>query len=126
MVLTPEESGGGSFDVYLRTSKGDRLEIDLLSAGQLELFLFLGVLALNEDQRGDHLHRRARAASGPAMASADPAEPDAAPPCAQLVVATHSPEIYDAAASYERHYLVPEDDPRSWLWARNDGVESGV
>ena len=27
-------------------------------------------------------------------------------PCAQVVVATHSPEIYDAAASYERHYLV--------------------
>jgi predicted ATP-dependent endonuclease of OLD family len=37
-------------------------------------------------------------------------------PRAQLVVATHSPEIYDAAASYERHYLVPEDDPRARLW----------
>ena len=47
-------------------------------------------------------------------------------PRAQLIVATHSPEIYDAAASYERHYLVPEDDPRSWLWAAQRGVESGV
>jgi hypothetical protein len=47
-------------------------------------------------------------------------------PRAQLIVATHSPEIYDAAASYERHYLVPEDDPRSWLWAKPGAVESGV
>ena len=37
-------------------------------------------------------------------------------PRAQLVVATHSPEIYDAAASYERHFLVPEGDPRAHLW----------
>ncbi|MGP0063675.1 MAG: AAA family ATPase [Isosphaeraceae bacterium] len=126
VVLTPEESGGGSFDVYLRTSAGHRLEIDLLSAGQLELFLFLGALALNGDRAGIifidepelHLdpqwHR-------PILRSLMRLQPHA-----QLAVATHSPEIYDAAASYERHYLVPEDDPRSWLWARHGGVESGV
>ena len=128
VVLTPEESetGGGSFDVYLRTPEGHRLEIDLLSAGQLELFLFLGALALNDGRRGIifidepelHLdpqwHR-------PILRSLMRLQPHA-----QLVVATHSPEIYDAAASYERHYLVPEDDPRSWLWAQHGGVESGV
>ena len=37
-------------------------------------------------------------------------------PHAQFIVATHSPEIYDAAMSYERHFLVPEDDPRARAW----------
>jgi predicted ATPase len=128
VVLTPEESetGGGSFDVYLHTPDGHRVEIDHLSAGQLELFLFLGALALNGDREGIifidepelHLdpqwHR-------PILRSLMRLQPRA-----QLVVATHSPEIYDAAASYERHYLVPEDDPRSWLWVPHGGVESGV
>ena len=37
-------------------------------------------------------------------------------PRAQFIVATHSPEIYDAAMSYERHFLVPEDDPHARAW----------
>jgi energy-coupling factor transporter ATP-binding protein EcfA2 len=126
VIAVPEEAGGGSFDVYLRTAKDDRLEVDLLSSGQLELFLFLSTLALNEDREGIifidepelHLdpqwHR-------PILRSLMRLQPRA-----QLVVATHSPEIYDAAASYERHYLVPEDDPRSWLWAQQSRVESRV
>ena len=121
----PRNPGRGR-STSISSSEGHRLEIDLLSAGQLELFLFLGVLALNEDREGIifidepelHLdpqwHR-------PILRSLMRLQPHA-----QLVVATHSPEIYDAAASYERHYLVPEDDPRSWLWARHGGVESGV
>ncbi len=125
-IVSPDESKIGGFDVYLNSPDGTRIEVDLLSSGQLELFLFLSTLALNQDREGIifidepelHLdpqwHR-------PILRSLLRLRPRA-----QLVVATHSPEIYDAAASYERHYLVPEDDPRSWLWARHDRVESGA
>ena len=52
-VVTPTDpDAAGSFDVYLRTSAGHRLECDFLSAGQLELFLFLSELALNEERAG--------------------------------------------------------------------------
>lgn len=124
-IVPPDESGIGGFDVYLISPDGARIEIDLLSSGQLELFLFISSLALNQNREGIlfidepelHLdpqwHR-------PILRSLMRLQPRA-----QLVVATHSPEIYDAAASYERHYLVPESDPRSWLWARHNGVETG-
>jgi AAA domain, putative AbiEii toxin, Type IV TA system/AAA domain len=125
-IVSPTQPLAGSFDVYLRTADGYRLEADLLSSGQLELFLFVSELALNEDREGIifidepelHLdpqwHR-------PILRSLMQLQPHA-----QLVVATHSPEIYDAAASYERHYLVPEDDPRSWLWGQRSRIEAGA
>jgi energy-coupling factor transporter ATP-binding protein EcfA2 len=126
LVSPSDEDASGSFDVYLRTAEGDRREVDLLSAGQIELFLFLAELAMNENRAGIifidepelHLdpqwHRLILRTLGRLQ------------PRAQLIVATHSPEIYDAAASYQRHFLVPENDPRSWLWAKNKTVESGV
>ncbi len=125
-IVPADESKIGGFDVYLISPDATRVEIDLLSSGQLELFLFLSTLALNQDREGIlfidepelHLdpqwHR-------PILRSLVRLQPRA-----QLVVATHSPEIYDAAASYERHYLVPEDDPRSWLWAVHNRVGSGA
>ncbi len=124
--VTAEKSEGGSFEVYLRTSKGDRLEVDLLSAGQLELFLFLSELALNENREGIIFIDEPELHLDPQWHRLILRSLMRLQPRAQLVVATHSPEIYDAAASYERHYLVPEDDPRSWLWAQQSNIESGV
>jgi hypothetical protein len=125
-IVAPEDKGSGSFDLFLNLSEGRRLNVDLLSAGQLELFLFLASLVLNNDREGIvfidepelHLdpqwHR-------PILRSLLQLQPRA-----QLIVATHSPEIYDAAQSYERHFLVPEDDPRAWLWGPSGGVKSGA
>ena len=116
--------GTGAFDVFLGQPDGERLEVDCLSAGQIELFLFLAALALNDDREGIvfidepelHLdpqwHR-------PILRSLMRLQPRA-----QFIVATHSPEIYDAARSYERHFLVPESDPRARLWGEKHSIES--
>jgi predicted ATPase len=125
-VVSSEEPGTGSFDVYLQSPDGSRLEVDLLSAGQLELFLFLSALALNEHREGIIFIDEPELHLDPQWHRLILRSLMRLQPHAQLVVATHSPEIYDAAASYERHYLVPEDDPRSWLWAQQNSVESGV
>ncbi len=126
-VADPEDpSAPGAFDVYAKSSEGYRLEVNLISAGQLELFLFLGELALNEHREGIIFIDEPELHLDPQWHRVILRTLRRLQPKAQLVVATHSPEIYDAAASYERHYLVPEDDPRSWLWAAQEGVGSCV
>jgi hypothetical protein len=125
-IVSSDEPAVGGFDVYLRTSERDRLEVDLLSAGQLELFLFLSALALNEGREGIIFIDEPELHLDPQWHRLILRSLLRLQPRAQLVVATHSPEIYDAAASYERHYLVPEDDPRSWLWASQSRLETGV
>ena len=125
-IVSPEEPSNGGFDVYLRTPERPRLEVNLLSAGQLELFLFLSELALNENRKGIIFIDEPELHLDPQWHRLILRTLMHLQPRAQLVVATHSPEIYDAAASYERHYLVPEDDPRSWLWAQQSNIESGV
>lgn len=114
----------GGFDLFLGSPDGPRLEVDCLSAGQIELFLFLSALALNDDREGIvfidepelHLdpqwHR-------PILRSLMSLQPRA-----QFIVATHSPEIYDAARSYERHFLVPDNDPRARLWHEVQRVQA--
>jgi predicted ATPase len=111
-----EAEGGGAFDVFFRRADLPSLSVDDLSAGQLELFLFLAALALNDDREGIifidepelHLDPQWHAPILRALMQLQPK--------AQFIVATHSPEIYDAAMSYERHFLVPEDDPRARAW----------
>jgi len=125
-VVKSEEPAGGSFEVYLRTSEGFLLEVDLLSAGQLELFLFLSALALNEEREGIvfidepelHLDPQWHRSIVRCLVKLQPR--------AQFVVATHSPEIYNEARSYERHFLVPEDDPRARTWRRVKPIGAGA
>jgi len=118
--------GPGSFDVFLATKGSDRISVDRLSSGQLEVFLFLSALALNDDREGIvfidepelHLdpqwHR-------PIVRSLMKLQPRA-----QFIVATHSPEIYDAAQSFERHFLVPEGDALARPWGAISGIEAGA
>lgn len=115
-LVESDQEGTGAFELFYDRPGSERLEVDYLSAGQLELFLFLAALVLNDDREGIvfidepelHLdpqwHR-------PILRSLIRLQPKA-----QFIVASHSPEIYDAARSYERHFLVPEDDPRARLW----------
>lgn len=111
-----EEDGGGAFEVFYRREALPPLSVDDLSAGQLELFLFLAALVLNDDREGIlfidepelHLDPQWHAPIVRALMQLQPK--------AQFIVATHSPEIYDAAMSYERHFLVAEDDPRARAW----------
>lgn len=125
-IVTPDRSITGSFDIFLHTPSGTRLEVDLLSSGQLELFLFLSALALNENWEGVIFIDEPELHLDPQWHRLIVRSLLRLQPRAQLIVATHSPEIFDAAASYERHFLVPENDPRSWLWAQHKTVGSGV
>ena len=52
LVDKAESGGSGAFDVYLGVPGEQRLEVDYLSAGQLELFLFLSALASMKAGRG--------------------------------------------------------------------------
>lgn len=111
-----QEEASGAFDVYYQDRHGGRLELDYLSSGQLELFLFLAALVLNDEREGIvivdepelHLDPQWHRLILKCLVSLQPR--------AQFLVATHSPEIYDAARSYERHFLVPPDDPRARAW----------
>ena len=116
----------GSFDLFYNRPGQPRLELDHLSSGQLELFLFIAELAFHRDRIGFifidepelHLdpqwHR-------PFLRSLMRIQRKA-----QFIVTTHSPEIYDSAYSYERHFLIPDDDPRARLWVKphHDPVEA--
>ena len=115
-LVEPDEEGNGGFEVYYESPGKPSLSVDDLSAGQIELFLFLSALVLNDDREGLvfidepelHLDPQWHAPIVRALMDLQPQ--------AQFLVATHSPEIYDAAQSYERHFLVPEDDPRARAW----------
>lgn len=110
------ERSSGAFEVFYTSPNKPSVTVDELSAGQLELFLFLAALVLNDHREGIvfidepelHLDPQWHAPIVRALMKLQPR--------AQFVVATHSPEIYAAAMSYERHFLVPEDDPRAWAW----------
>ncbi len=124
-IVRSSKAGDGAFNVFLCTEDGVHLEIDFLSSGQVELFLFISTLALNYGREGivfidePELHL-------------DPQWHRSILRClmrlqryVQFIVATHSPEIYDEAQFYERHFLVPEDDPRAHLWPSVKSVEAG-
>lgn len=113
-----DQSPDGGFDLFVSQQNGERISVDDLSSGQLELLQFctdfllspvqLDVLVIDEPE----LHLDPAWHTQIIRAIQDLA------PDTQLIVATHSPEIYDAAMSFERHFLVPENDPRSRFWAR--------
>jgi len=112
-----------AFDLFLVKDSGDRLEVDFLSSGQLEIFLLISALVLNDDREGIIL------IDEPEL-HLDPQWHRPIMRCllrlqakAQFVVATHSPQIYDAAQYFERHFLVPEDDPRVRSWVAPEGAE---
>ena len=121
-LVESDHEGFGSFDVYLTLGNSCRIGVDRLSSGQIEVFLFLAALVLNDDREGIvfidepelHLDPQWHA---PIVRSLMRLQPRA-----QFIIATHSPAIYSAANSFERHFLVPEDDPRAELWDDVRGI----
>lgn len=111
-----DAEGVGAFDLYYKRAGAPRLEIDYLSAGQLELFLFLAALVLNDGREGIVFIDEPELHLDPQWHRLIVRSLVRLQPNAQFIVATHSPQIYDAARSYERHFLVPDDDPRARLW----------
>lgn len=121
--LIEDGDRSGAFDVYLVDSDGTRLEIDFLSSGQLEVFVFIASLVFDDDRAGIvfidepelHLdpqwHR-------PLMSCLLNLKPKA-----QFIVATHSPEIFASARFDQRHFLVPKNDPRAKIWESTQSLE---
>ena len=126
-LVVGERESRGSFDVLLSGPSRDGIGVERLSAGQLEIFLFLSALALNDDSEGIVFIDEPELHLDPSMAST--CREKASCVCnlaAQFVIATHSPEIYDSAQSYERHFLVSDDDPRSRIWDEVRAAEAGA
>lgn len=104
------------FDVMLHQADGPTLSVDLLSSGQLELFSFAGELISQNagqgliiiDEPELHLDPQWHRQLLRAIAFLSPES--------QIIVATHSPEIYDSVRSFERHFIVSRDDPRADAW----------
>lgn len=110
------ESPDAGFDVFLNES-GNRIPLDALSSGQIELFLLAGSALPGEeipsllciDEPELHLDPQWHRLILRALRKLRPET--------QLIVGTHSPEIYEAVLSHERHFLVPPDDPRARIWS---------
>jgi hypothetical protein len=104
------------FDVFLMGRDSERVPIDGLSSGQLELFTLFGSLLrlktlegiLFIDEPELHLDPQWHALMLHALRRFLPK--------VQLIVATHSPRVYDSVLSFQRFFLVPDDDPRARAW----------
>ncbi len=114
------ESG---FDVFLHRPNQPRLAVDLLSSGQIELFTFAGDLVISNWPEGIILIDEPELHLDPQWHRQVLRALRFLKPACQIIVATHSPEIYDSVLSFERHFLVPEDDPRAKAWLA--GVAEG-
>ncbi len=114
------------FDVFLNTAQGPRLSIEVLSSGQLELFSFAGGLLVETfaegliviDEPELHLDPQWHRQLLRALVSLKPE--------CQIIVGTHSPEIYESVHSFQRHFLVSADDPRAQLWKLEPAVEQVI
>ncbi|MBS0211444.1 MAG: AAA family ATPase [Planctomycetes bacterium] len=120
-VVEPvDERPDEGFDVFL-LDRGARLPIDALSSGQLEIFMFAGGLAIEEFQQGIilidepelHLDPQWHRTFLKALAYLKPE--------CQIIVGTHSPEVFDSVMSFERHFLVPAEDRRANAWLSGFG-----
>ena len=111
-----DENPNHGFDVFLIGSNNSKVPVDMLSAGQLEIFTLFGILALLKlvpaivfiDEPELHLDPQWHAALLHELRRFLPQ--------VQFIVATHSPRIAESVSSYQRFYLVPEDDPRMIAW----------
>jgi hypothetical protein len=111
------------FDVFLVGTAGARIPLDSLSSGQLELFAFFGeflrlkfdagVLIIDEPEL--HLDPQWHTMMLRAIRRFLPR--------VQILVSTHSPDVYDSVYSFQRRLLLPPGDPRNVTWAaRPSGV----
>ncbi|WP_337174816.1 AAA family ATPase [Paludisphaera sp.] len=126
-IARGSEEDGGSFDVFLKSpGEPSPLSVDLLSSGQLELFLFLGSLALAGNRPGVIFIDEPELHLDPQWHRALVRTLLFLRPTAQFMLATHSPEVFAEAKSYERHFLVPADDPRATAWANAVPARNGA
>jgi predicted ATPase len=114
------EDPDDGFDVFLVGPNGRRVSLDDLSSGEIELINFAGWTLVTKfdsgiifiDEPELHLHPQWHALLLRALRELLPRS--------QFIVATHSPAVYDAAFSFQRHLLVPIGDARAKTWSLHD------
>ena len=108
------------FDVFLVGAEDVRVPLDNLSSGELELINFAGwtlaarfeggIICIDEPEL--HLDPQWHSQLVQALRRLQPNS--------QFLIATHSPAVYDAAYSFQRHLLVTPDDARVRAWSQPD------
>ncbi len=111
------EDPDAGFDVFLVGPPGARLPLDSLSSGQLELFAFFGGLLRSKFDAGVLLIDEPELHLDPQWHRMMLRAIRLFLPRAQLIVSTHSPEVFDSVYSFQRKLLLPPGDPRNVAWA---------
>jgi energy-coupling factor transporter ATP-binding protein EcfA2 len=108
---------GEGLDLYLvGRPDAPALSVDLLSSGQLELLTFIGGLVTDKTPQGIMVIDEPELHLDPQWHRQLLNALQFLKPDWQIIAATHSPEIYDSVLSFERHFLLPDDDPRVKSW----------
>ncbi|OQX23058.1 MAG: hypothetical protein BWK80_27935 [Desulfobacteraceae bacterium IS3] len=110
------------FDIFLEGRASKPVPIDSLSSGEIEVFTLIGQKIIHPvsggiifiDEPELHLHSSWHRVILRVLRKIFSGN--------QIICATHSQEIIDSAASYERFTLLPEHDPR----IRMDKSEGGM
>lgn len=109
-IVDPSDDDSG-FDLFVFDGETRRCSIDQLSSGELEILTMAGSLILQDfsgllliDEPELHLHPEWQRGLLDALRAMAPE--------AQIILATHSPEIWDQVYSFERFFLGAPGDPR--------------
>lgn len=105
------------FDVFLVGPAGERLPLDSLSSGQLELFAFFGAFLRSKFDTGVLLIDEPELHLDPQWHTMMLRAISRFLPRVQVLVSTHSPDVFDSVYSFQRHLLLPPGDPRNVSWA---------
>jgi len=108
----PEEG----FDVYLTGKGHERISVDFLSSGQLEIFTFFAAIIEAKEKPQLVVMDEPELHLDPAWHTLFVRSMRESFPETQFLLATHSPDIYDSVYSFQRKLLLPEDDPRLKAW----------
>jgi energy-coupling factor transporter ATP-binding protein EcfA2 len=112
-VVEPvSQDPSAGFDVFLSGRDG-KVPVDALGSGQLELFAFFGTLMLAKFKEGVLVIDEPELHLDPQWHALMLRALRRFLIVAQCIVSTHSPRVHDAALSFQRQFLVSEDDPRA-------------
>jgi energy-coupling factor transporter ATP-binding protein EcfA2 len=113
------------FDMFLLRPNLPRLSVDLMSSGQIELLTFAGGLIQEKSPQGIIVIDEPELHLDPQWHRLVLKAIQFLKPEWQIIVATHSPEVFESVRSFERHFLVPPDDPRAAMWMASSAKETG-
>ncbi len=106
------EDPDAGFDVFLVERNGTRIPLDSLGSGQLEIFAFFGALLRTRFQEGVVIIDEPELHLDPPWQEFMLDAIRSFLPRVQIIVATHSPAVYDSVYFFQRHLLLPAGDPR--------------